>query len=53
MTFITDYLETIDYIALAALVIFAVLAFYRRENVWMGLLVFVVVFWAASRSGLL
>jgi hypothetical protein len=49
MTFITDYLEAIDVIAILALVALAVAAFVRRENIWLGLLLAVLLLWAATR----
>jgi type IV secretory pathway VirB3-like protein len=49
MTFVTDYLLTIDYIALAALVVLAAVAFIRNEGFWIGLVGLVILLWAASR----
>jgi hypothetical protein len=49
MNFVTDYLHTLDYVAIAALVVFAVVGFWRRETVWTGLLLAVVVIWAVWR----
>ncbi|MEP9348830.1 hypothetical protein [Xanthobacter sp. KR7-225] len=46
---ITDYLKLIDILALLALAVFAVAAFYRRENLWLWLLGIVVLAWASSR----
>lgn len=46
---ITDYLTFIDILALVALAVFAVAAFYRRENLWLWLLGIVVLVWASSR----
>ena len=49
MSFITDYLEAIDVLAILALVGLAVASFVRRENIWLGLLLAVVLLWAATR----
>lgn len=49
MTFVTDYLQVIDIIAIVALVLLACAAFLRREGFWLGLLGVVIVVWAASR----
>ncbi|MFG1357726.1 hypothetical protein [Xanthobacter pseudotagetidis] len=47
--FLSDYIKTIDVLALIALAALAVAAFYRRENWWLWLLGIVVIAWAASR----
>jgi hypothetical protein len=49
MDFVTAYLEAIDLIAIAAVVILVAVAFYRKENFWFGLLFFAVLLWAARR----
>lgn len=49
MTFITDYLQVVDIVAIVALVLLACAAFIRSEGFWLGLLGVVVVVWAASR----
>ena len=49
MTFVTDYLQAIDVVALVALVALAAAAFLRRESIWLGLLFVVMLVWAASR----
>lgn len=49
MTFVTDYLQGIDIIALVAVAALAIAAFYRSEGFWVGLLGVVVILWVASR----
>lgn len=49
MTFVTEYMQAIDVIAILALVALAAAAFLRRESFWLGLLFMVIVVWAASR----
>jgi hypothetical protein len=49
MQFLTDYFRAIDALAVGAVVILMAAAFIRKESIWMGLLVLVVVLWAASR----
>ena len=48
MTFLNAYFTVIDIIAIIAVVILVGVAFFRRENAWLGLLAIVVVIWAAS-----
>jgi len=49
MRFVTDYLKTIDFIALAALVIIAGASIYRRGTIWLLIAAIVVAIWGASR----
>jgi hypothetical protein len=49
MQFLTDYFRAIDALAIGAVVVLVAAAFLRKESIWMGLLVLVVVLWAASR----
>jgi hypothetical protein len=49
MEFVTDYLKAIDLIAILAVVILVLVAFYRKENFWFALLALAVVIWAAER----
>jgi hypothetical protein len=49
MQFVSDYLKTIDFIALAALVIIAGASFYRRGSIWLLIAAIVVTIWGASR----
>lgn len=49
MNFLWDYFTAIDILAILAIIIFALAAFIRKENVWLGLLAVVVVIWGASR----
>lgn len=48
MAFLNAYFTIIDIIAIAAVVILVGVAFFRKENVWLGLLALVVVIWATS-----
>jgi hypothetical protein len=49
MEFVNAYLKTIDLLAIIAVVILVIVAFYRKENFWFGFLAVVVVVWAAQR----
>ena len=48
MTFLNAYFTIIDIIAMIAVLVLVAVAFFRKENVWLGLLAIVVVIWAAS-----
>jgi len=48
LAFVNAYFTVIDIIAIIAVVLLVGVAFFRKENVWMGLLAIVVVVWAAS-----
>ncbi len=48
MTFLNAYFTIIDIIAIVAVVVLAIVAFFRTENVWLGLLLLVAVVWAGS-----
>jgi hypothetical protein len=48
LAFLNAYFTAIDIIAIVAVVILVGVAFFRKENVWMGLLAIIVVVWAAS-----
>jgi len=48
MTFLNAYFTAIDVIAIVAVVLFVLVAFFRTENVWLGLLLLVAVVWAGS-----
>jgi len=48
MTFLNAYFTIIDIIAIAAVVLLVLVAFFRTENVWLGLLLLVAVVWAGS-----
>ena len=49
MQFVTDYLKTIDFIALAALVIIAGASFYRRGTIWLLIAAIIIAIWGAIR----
>jgi len=48
VAFLNAYFTVIDILAIIAVVLLVGVAFFRKENVWMGLLAIVVVVWAAS-----
>jgi len=48
MTFLNAYFSAIDVIAIVAVVLLVFVAFFRTENVWLGLLLLVAVLWAGS-----
>ena len=48
MTFLNAYFTAIDLIAIAAVLLLVIVAFFRSENVWLGLMLLVVVVWAGS-----
>ncbi len=48
VTFLNAYFTIIDIIAMIAVLVLVAVAFFRKENVWLGLLAIVVVIWAAS-----
>ncbi len=48
MTFLNAYFTAIDLVAIAAVVLLVIVAFFRSENVWLGLMLLVVVAWAGS-----
>ena len=48
MTFLNAYFTIIDIIAILAVMILVGLAFFRKENTWLGLLLLIVAIWAAS-----
>ena len=49
MTFLTHYFAAIDAIAVIALAVFAISSFFRRENIWLGILALAVTLWVAVR----
>jgi hypothetical protein len=48
MTFLNAYFTVIDIIAIAAVLLLVIVAFFRSENVWLGIMLLVVVLWAGS-----
>ena len=48
MQFLDAYFTAIDVIAIVAVVLLVLVAFFRTENVWLGLLLLVAVVWAGS-----
>ena len=48
MQFLDAYFTLIDVIAIVAVVLLVLVAFFRTENVWLGLLLLVAVVWAGS-----
>lgn len=48
MAFLNAYFTMIDIIAIIAVVVLVGVAFFRQQNVWLGLLAIIVVIWAAS-----
>ena len=49
MQFVSDYLKTIDVVALVALVLIAAASFYRQGTIWLLIAAVVIAVWGASR----
>ena len=49
MQFVSDYMKAIDFIALAALVVIAVVSVYRRGSIWLLIAAIVIAIWGANR----